>query len=343
MPDLLSLVEAVSVAAVVAGIIQLLAWWIPGALRRALAAALRTGPPSQHSPMQQSGPQPHSGRPGASRIAVGGALGAGIGFVAGACALGQQPSWPLAEDHDRLLAVLLPAAVIVECVAAVQRGHPWLAWSLRFVLSAAAAPILLYGSTYVSEVAGSRAWTNAEMVAWLAGLAVSLVVIWMAAVRLLPTGLGRMLPFALSGAAAAACVTVMLSGYMTGGELALPLAGAVGGAAVAALILRMLRCDTGVVGVGVVGLFAVLVIGRFFGTLSTVHGAILLAAPLLVCVPELLPRKNSSPWLHGALAVVLLVIPITFVIAQAREKFVQESASSSSPEGTSADEYLEYK
>jgi hypothetical protein len=152
-----------------------------------------------------------------------------------------------------------------------------------------------------------------------------------------------MLPFALAIAAGAAGITVMLSGYLTGGELGLSLAGAIGGAAVAALGLRMLRCNAGVVGVGMVSLFAVLTVGRFFGELRTVHAAILLFAPLLVCMPELLPSKVTSGWIRSAFAVVLFAIPLAFVVLAACDRFAQQSAVSSKPGEASDDDYSGYK
>ncbi len=94
---------------------------------------------------------------------------------------------------------------------------------------------------------------------------------------------------------------------------------------------------------GVVSLFSLLVMGRFFGELTTLHGEILLAAPLLVGLSELLPRKHSSVWLRGTLAVVLTVIPIAFVMMQAREKFVEASAPAANPGETTVDDYREYK
>jgi hypothetical protein len=333
MPEPLLLVQAIVLAAVLAGIVQLLAWWIVGAVGAAVL------------PKNAERQQTRSCRLAQTRVAVGGALGIGIGFVAGAWTLGQWPHWPPVEDRDRFLAVLLPVAIFVECLAALPSRRRWLAWGMRLVLSAATAPMLLYATTYVVELAGSgsREWTNREMTAWLMGMAAALAVVWMAAIRLLRTNSGRLLPFALAITAGAAGVTIMLSGYLTGGELGLPLAGAIGGAALAALGLRMLKCNEGALSVGIVGLFSLLVMGRFFGALTTLHGGILLAASLLVCLPELMPRKRLSSWLQGMLAIAIFVISIAFVVMQAREKFVQSSAPASSPGEATADDYMEYK
>lgn len=332
MPEPLLLAKVVALAAVLAGIVQLLVWWILGAV----------GATALSNDAQQP---PRAGGLDQMRVAVGGALGVGIGFVAGAWALGQWPHWPPTEDRDRFLAVLIPVAILVECLAALPRVRPWLAWAMRFVLSAASAPILLYASTYLAELAGpgSREWTNQQMAAWLAGMGAAMAAVWMVAIRLLRTDSGRILSFALAITVGGAGITIMLSGYQTGGELALPLAGAIGGASLAALGLRMLKCNTGAVSVGIVALFGVLVMGRFFGELTTRHGATLLAAPLLISLPELLPRKKTSPWLRSALAVVVVILPIAFVVTHAHEKFVQASGMTSNPGEATVDDYLEYK
>src|SRR5207253_1123934 len=73
----------------------------------------------------------------------------------------------------------------------------------------------------------------------------------------------------LAFASAAAAATVMLSGYYQGGLLGLPLAGALAGATLASLAARAPPNTRLSPGVGVVGLFAVLLIGRFFGSLPT--------------------------------------------------------------------------
>lgn len=332
MAEPLLLVKAIVLAAVLAGMVQLLAWWIVNAVGAAVLAKV---------PL----PQRRSGGWDQTRVGVGGALGVGAGFVAGAWALGHWPHWPPIEDRDRLVTVLLPAVVLVECLAALPFMRPWLACSMRILLSAASAPILLYATTYLAELAGpgSREWTNTQMVSWLTGMAAALAVVWMTAVRALRTNAGRMLPVALAIASAGAGVTIMLSGYLTGGELALPLAGAGGGAVLAGLSLRMLKGNVGAVGVGMVGLFSVLVVGRFFGELTTLHGGILLVAPLLVCLPELLLRKHSSPWLRATLGAVIAVIPIAFVVMQARERFVRASVPASSFGEATVDDYLESK
>ncbi len=164
MPEPLLLVKAVALAAGLAGMVQLLAWWSLGAFGVAVLPKVPR--------LQQT------------RIAVGGALGVGIGFVAGARALGQWPHWPPIEDRDRFLTLLLPAAILVECLASLPRVRPWLAWGMRLVLSAVSAPILLYGTTYLAELTGpgSREWSDRQMATWLTGMAAALTILWIGAI-----------------------------------------------------------------------------------------------------------------------------------------------------------------
>src|SRR5262245_24885048 len=67
-----------------------------------------------------------------------GALGVGAGLFVGACLLGFVPRFPPHEDQERLLLILLPAAVAVEVVSVfLGRG----AWVLRAAVALAAARI----------------------------------------------------------------------------------------------------------------------------------------------------------------------------------------------------------
>ena len=79
----------------------------------------------------------------------------------------------------------------------------------------------------------------------------------------------------------------MLSRYASGGQIGLPMAAGLLGASVAALVLPGPSRGTGPIGVAVVGLFSLLVIGHFFGELTTAHAILLLCTPLLGWLPEL--------------------------------------------------------
>ena len=99
----------------------------------------------------------------------------------------------------------------------------------------------------------------------------------------------------------------------------------------------------GVLGPGVVGLFAVLVAGRFFGELTTVNAALLFFAPLLCWLPELPYVRTLRPWVRGVAQVVLVAIPVTLAVVQAQRSFAAASAATSgAPNDTSSQDYLNF-
>jgi hypothetical protein len=240
-------------------------------------------------------------------------LGAGLGFVAGCGLLGVRPNWPPREDQDRLLLILFPAVLVIELLQTALGKWTWL---LRFALAASTAWVLLFGSVYLTDVAGpgSREWTPAQTWVILGALATALTVVWAALATLAQRAGGRSVPLALSLACAGAGVTVMLSGYASGGQLGLPLATSVAGVMLASLVLYRPLDTTGVTGAATVGLFSVLIIGRFFGELTTNHAIIFFLAPLACWLTELPLIRRLSPRLRGLVRVELVMIPVVLVI-----------------------------
>src|SRR5262249_15008403 len=107
-------------------------------------------------------------------------LGVGTGFFIGCWALGVRPHWPPREDQDRLLALVLPAVLAIELLAAFPRAPRWLILPLRSAVAASSAGILLYGSSYLSDVGGpgTREWSLLQTWLILGGLATALAVVW---------------------------------------------------------------------------------------------------------------------------------------------------------------------
>lgn len=287
------------------------------------------------------------------RASVGSVLGVGLGFLAGCWLLGVRPHWPPQEDQDRLLLILWPTLIGVELVAAILGRFQGLMWVPRGVIAAAAAWVLLYQSSYLTDLAGpgSREWTPIQTGLILGGLAVSLAGAWAVLVLLArrtaaPPGKkwkGLSIPLTVALACAGAAVTVMLSGYASGGQLGLPLAAALVGAVLASLILAESPDRKGVVGLGIVGLFALLVIGRFFGQLAWSHAALLFSAPLLGWLPELPYVRRMGPLFRGFGRVALTTVPVVVALILAQQKFVVDSEQNSAetPE-PSVQDYLDY-
>jgi hypothetical protein len=270
--------------------------------------------------------------------------------------LGLQPHWPPLEDQDRWLLLVFPAVVVVELAAAVAGSVRWLVWLLRLLVAVSAARVLLHNSIYLQELAGpgSREWTPTETWIILAGLAAALAGVWAALLLLvrrtyvspgLPPrkgeGISVLLAVALTCAGAA--VTVMLSGYASAGQLGLPLAAALTGAGVVLAALPGPSSREGILGVGIVGLFALLVLGRFFGQLATEYAALLFFGTLLCWLPELRYLRRMEARLRGVGSVLWVAIPVAITVTLAQQKFVREAnrTSSDSPEPTIED-YLKF-
>jgi hypothetical protein len=255
--------------------------------------------------------------PAAARVAVGWTLGVGLGLYLGCWLLKLWPRWPPREDRDRFLTLLMPAVFGVELLAALPRISRRLIGLLRLAIAAAAARILLHGTTYLTDSPSPDRWSPTQAGLILGGLAVALAGEWTLLALLERRAPGNSSPAALALTCAGAGVTVMLSGYATGGELALPLAAGLAGGTVASLLLSgPLRAD-GWLGPGVVGLFGVLVVGRFFANLTTLHAILLFCAPLLGWLPELPYLCRMRPSVRGFLRVVLVAAPVAGVVLRA--------------------------
>src|SRR5208283_4057565 len=204
----------------------------------------------------------------------------------------------------------LPAMVVAEVVAAFRSVPRWLAWAVRFTVAAGVAPVLLYNSLYLADSAGpgTRLWTDGQTVLWLGGLAVALGMVWFLMVALARRGPSRSLLLALAVVCAGAAPTIMVSGYLTGGALLVPLAGALVGTAAASCVWIVPHGDSPAVGFAVILLFALLVMGRFFADLANISAGLLLFAPLLAWLPEFLPGKRLPPWMRGVTRIALVTV-----------------------------------
>jgi len=314
MPDPILLLRALAAAAVLAAAVVLLCGW------------------------PWRAPRP-------ARAALGCVLGVGLGFCAGCWWLGLRPHWPPREDQDRLLLLLFPAVIGVELVAAYLGRFRFLVWLPRLVVAAAAARVLLHNTSYLADLAGpgTREWTPARTYSILGGLAGTLAGVWVALVLLLRRTRSRSVPLTVALACGGAAVVVMLSGYASGGQLGLPLAAALTGAVLASLALSGTPDMEGALGIGVVGLFALLVLGCFFGQLTTINAALLFFAPLLGFFPELPYVCRLGPRLRGFLRLVLVLAPVLVALTLAQQKFVSDSTRTSpGSKEPSLQDYLDY-
>jgi hypothetical protein len=246
-------------------------------------------------------------------------LAIAVGMAVGYELLQLRPIWPPATALNRLLAIVFPAVFAVELLAGFPRVPGWLAWLLRLTLALSVARILLHGSVYLDAADGE--WTAGQAVAVLALAGMLLAGVWLLLARLQHRTPGVSIPLALSLSILSGGIAVMLAGYRSGGEAAFPPAAALAGAAVASsLIGNRLDEQHGAIGVGVVALFGLLFIGRYFGGLSTERALALLLAPLL-CGATALPPWQSRPRLAAALGLALVVLWLGVVLAGAHREF----------------------
>ena len=264
-------------------------------------------------------------------------MGIACGLLAGYRMLHLRVSWPPVSALDRLLTLIIPAVIGVELLAGWNRVPRWLPWCLRVGLALLLPRVLLHGSVYLSDTGAWPAWRSGVL---LIVNSVLLALMWwlmlaMARKRAMsgndsqsedwgpPAAVSASLSLCLSIQCAAA--TIMLAGYVTGGAAALPLTAALAGAVLASRLLTKDAEATGIIGIGVVGLFGLLFIGRFFGGLSTVQSLTILLAPLLCWVTETRVTHDWKAWQIGAIRLVLVVIPLIIVVVFEMQDFYRHT------------------
>ncbi|WP_165228684.1 hypothetical protein [Aquisphaera insulae] len=265
----------------------------------------------------------------------GGAAGVGLAVLGGAFVLGLTPRIPPREALDRLLLLVIPAAVIAELASERMRKAAWLP---RLATAAVASPILLFGSSYVTDLSGpgSREWGPAFASAVCAGLGAVLFLVQHTSVRMASRA-ERSSAAVAAISAAGAGLAIMLSGYATGGQLGIPLAA---GVAAVALVRGQ---GVGAVGVSMVLLFSLLVIGRLFAGLTTLNAALIFLSPLLAWAPELPQLRRLGPRLRTTMRVALPVLPVVLALWLAQQKFAADSAGAAHAPGEAGlSDYLEF-
>jgi len=239
-------------------------------------------------------------------------LGIGFGLFAGYHVLSWRLAWPPSNGLDRLLTIVLPAALGIELVAGFQSVPRWLAWLFRLSLAATASRILLHDSVYLTGTDGRWALPQTATVLLVSG--VLLASLWSLLSWLSRRSPGVSIPFALGLTTQCAGVTVMMAGYIKGGAAAFPLTATLVAVSFAVwLVARQsetpAKFDTSpIVGIGVVGLFSLLFIGRFFGELTTESTLAMLLAPLLSWVTEIPLFRNRKPWIVGAARLTMVLV-----------------------------------
>ncbi len=252
-------------------------------------------------------------------------IGIGIGLSAGYQMLDLRLACPPVNGLDRFLTIVIPAAAVIELAAGFDSVPRWFAWSLRLSLAAAIPRILLHNSVYLSD--SDFTWSPWEARVILACCAMLLAVFWILLASLHQRSPGVSVPLALSLTVQCAGITVILAGYIKGGAAAIPLTATLAATTGAVWLFKKCACnsgdnyESGIIGIGVVGLAGLLIIGRFFGELSTFNAVTILLAPLLCWateIPFLRPRKS---WLVGLIRLLLVALPLLWVLVEAKIDF----------------------
>jgi hypothetical protein len=270
---------------------------------------------------------------GTSRIGIAVVSGIGLGAATGLCILGdlpprslqgEFPHWTVDSVLDRFVVVVLPLAILVELIGGVTRFPRWPVWILRLSLAATAGRVLLHGSSYLTGAASD--WPVAEVRFALGVAAVLLASHWILQTWLMQRRPGISVNLALSQSCLAGGLAVMLSGYANGGALGLPVGAALAGAAIASALLAAPAANLGGLGIGLVGLFGILMMGRFFGELSTGRALALFLAPLLCWVSEMPILCKRRSWLIAAVRLALVAVPLVIVLGLAKRDFDRDNA-----------------
>ncbi len=252
------------------------------------------------------------------------------GLVVGYRLLALQLSWPPRNGLERFLLLIVPAILGVELVAASPALPRWNAWALRVILALVLPRVLLHGSVYLGGT--ERAWPAWQAFLVMIAGGLLLAGLWGLLTLLSRRAPGMFVPCSLQASALCAGLTVMMAGYIKGGAAAPVWATAllttilvVG--AITRTSSRLAEAGWPVLlGVGVVGLFSLVFIGRFFGELSTGNALMILLTPLLGGLAEIPWLKRRRPWFVWSVRSLLVAGVLLTVLILAKRKFDREMA-----------------
>lgn len=247
-----------------------------------------------------------------------------VGCGVGAYLLEFRWVWPPANALDRYLVIVLPTLLCVEWLAGFHRIPRHYSWGLRIILIGLTPRILLHRSVYLS---GDGDWTMTQGMIAISVCSALLGLVWWLLMLLDSRSPSFSVPLALGLATQCAAVTVMMAGYIKGGEAAMLIAATlVATTAGVWLVCKRLRALPNsvpplLIGFGVLGLFGVLFIGHFFGRVSTMSGLMMLLAPLLCWATEAIELTRQLSRAKGAVRLALVSVPLTIVLVSAKRDF----------------------
>lgn len=255
-------------------------------------------------------------------------LAIGAGVTSGCGVLPLRIAWPPLNGLDRFLTIIAPAVLGLELLLGVGSIDPRQAWILRSILAVAVPRVLVHGSVFLagSESGSENSWTTAEAGVVLLGGGALLAGVWGLLSRLFERSPAISIPFAVVLSMTCAGLTVMMAGYIRGGAAAFLLAASLVATALMSRWIAKRPVAPAIVGIGVVGLFCLLFIGRYFGRLSTGDALAMFLAPLLCWVTELPGLRHRPVWVVESLRFVVVSLPLLLVLVAAKKEFDRKMA-----------------
>lgn len=251
-----------------------------------------------------------------------------LSFLTGVCTgyrtLGFSLDWPPRNALARFLEIILPAIVLIELVASVQKLPRAAVWFLRTTVAAVCGRVLWHGSVYL--VADSWTGLTLQTALVLVGCMLSLIMVWLLLFRLTESPIAEILPIGLALCIQTGGLTIMLAGYIKGGAAAIPLTTSLAAPILMSLVMRRQYDIRGLLGVGIVSLFSLLFIGRYFGALSTMHGVVIFFAPCLSAISLLPIVRRWKPAVTRLLCLALISVPLLIVLLEAKSAFDKRMA-----------------
>jgi len=286
-------------------------------------------------------------------------LGVAIAFYVGCWFLGFALRWPTSADpnasivlpvvssnQDRLLLLIVPALVLVEIVAAVLGRFRAVAWLPRLAIAALAARVILHNGKYIKDWdgPGSATWSPDQIKMYLGGMGALLAVVWASLAVMAKREAGKWsVPTALAVMCAGGGMNVIFYGDLTDGRIGIPISAALIGLVAAIFLLSGKTDVTGVIGLGIVILYSILLSGLFFSELRILNAALIFAAPLLGLPVELPFASRLKPTFRGHLRIVLIAAPVFVAVVlgfmQHQKDAVATSADSNEP---TAEDYMNF-
>lgn len=251
-----------------------------------------------------------------------------IGFCAGNWFLELNVAWPPRNGLERFLIWILPLAFIIELGAGWNRLPKRYLWLFRLALAVATPRILLHGSVYLSD--HSTAWSTSQAILTLGSCSILLILTWGISSWLCSRSGTVIIPFSFQMALLCAAFTIMMAGYLKGGAVGITLVAALTATTLTGWLLagghpvESQFEASSLIGIGAVGLFSLLMIGRFFGELSTGEGLAVLLAPLLCWLTEIGGLQTKNPWLANIVRSMLVGIALLIVLFIAKRNFDRE-------------------